>query len=101
MLAPGASVSHLRGMNTITIAESFAEFRTGLPLSNRWPGIDRVYLHLRLGIGPRFVPVLTAETDGGARWTYSGWRAFVLFERLANRGIERKGLEAHGMRRAA
>lgn len=89
-------------MNTFTIAESFSEFRTGLPLSGQWPGIDRVYVRLHLGIGPGFVPTLTASIDGGGtRWEYRGWRAFVLFERLANRMIERKGLEAHGMRRAA
>lgn len=84
----------------ITLATSVVEFRAGLP-RGEWPGRDRVYVTLTLGfVG--MVPTLTAEVmGGGSRWTYRGWRAFVLFERLANRLIESKGLEAQGMRKAA
>lgn len=87
-------------MNTITLAESFVEFRTGLPLSGHWIGLDRDYIRVRLGVNRRGL-VLTAEPAcGGTRWEYRGWRAWRLFERLASAVVKGNApafLESHGL----
>lgn len=89
-------------MKPVTIAEAYAEFRNGLPLSSRWVGIDREYVALTLALsGLTFV--LTAQVMGGTRaWVYRGRKAVVLFERLAGATIDPAALEArYGLRPAA
>jgi len=89
-------------MNIITLAESFMEFRTGLPLSGHWIGLDREYIRIRLGITRRGLVLAAEPVCGGTRWEYRGWRALLLFERMENAVVKGNApgfLESHGLAR--
>lgn len=88
-----------------TLARACVELRDGLR-RGEWVGRDRSFAEVHLTLGPRMVPeVHVGHIDGAARWSYRGWRALAIFERLAKGAGRAAGVaelvEPMGLRRAA